>query len=96
MKTTNPAAAHTPGPWTADRHFIHSPTLRFVAIVSDGPQQESDARLIASAPDLLAALEQAEKDLAVLRTMSGGEACRIADTANRCVRAALAKAKGQP
>ena len=48
---------HTPGPWTVDNQYIHGPDgIRFLAVAGDGAGQ-ANARLIASAPDLYAALE---------------------------------------
>jgi hypothetical protein len=90
MKTlTNPAAAHTPGPWfRMDRRYKDSDSLAVeIATFSDeghptaliarvnhnviNPTQEvsdeteANARLIASAPDLLAALEAASVNIAL-------------------------------
>ena len=46
---------HTPGPWTVDNQYIHGPDgIRFLAVAGDGAGQ-ANARLIASAPELLAA-----------------------------------------
>jgi hypothetical protein len=48
---------HTPGPWTYAKGSIRGPDDAF--IVPDSPYtSEADARLIAAAPDLLAALEK--------------------------------------
>ncbi len=56
--------AHSPGPWTFDgpRANIHvrqanNPDMRVCFMTSDGPTREN-ARLIAAAPDLLAALQE--------------------------------------
>lgn len=59
MSTTQ----HTPGPWEHDGppHNIivwSSPENRICFLTSDGPT-EANARLIAAAPDLLAALKEA-------------------------------------
>ena len=46
---------HTPGPWTVDNQYIHGPDgIRFLAVAGDGAGQ-ANARLIAAAPELLAA-----------------------------------------
>lgn len=84
----NPAPRqHTPGPWTVDNQYIHGPDgIRFLAVAGDGAGQ-ANARLIASAPDLLAALYSIATDPSAI--YSGANA-HIGDIA----RAAIAKAKG--
>ena len=53
-----PRPEHTPGPWTVDNQYIHGPDgIRFLAVAGDGAGQ-ANARLIASAPELLEALER--------------------------------------
>lgn len=48
---------HTPGPWSVEGSYVHGPDgKRFLAVASDGEGQ-ANALLIASSPDLLAALE---------------------------------------
>ena len=84
----NPAPRqHTPGPWTfakgPHRIEVHTtPALAYAFSISD----EANARLIAAAPDLLAALEALFEDK------------YLADPINadrmRAARAAIAKAKG--
>jgi hypothetical protein len=106
MKTTTPQAEHTPGPWFyaasahEDADYIvgsawpdprgegYNPQ---VALIRNSQSALSNARLIAAAPDLVAALERLTSDVE----------CYCADNVadNRpcghCVaRAALAKAKG--
>jgi hypothetical protein len=62
--------SHTPGPWSFDERFnwISAPNGDTIAIdvllthpkgyiVTDDPQRQANARLIAAAPDLLRALE---------------------------------------
>lgn len=73
--------SHTPGPWTA-RGFVVETAERKVAYTI----LTEDARLIAAAPDLLAALERiaAEPEW-------GAVAAELIDIA----RAAVAKAKGE-
>jgi hypothetical protein len=63
-------AKHTPGPWCIDPHQSPEQPLTvfdgpncgtLIAIVSgdpDEPENEANAKLIAAAPDLLAALER--------------------------------------
>ena len=76
---------HTPGPWTVDNQYIHGPDgIRFLAVAGDGAGQ-ANARLIASAPDLLAALYSIATEPSAI--YSGANA-RIGDIA----RAAIAKA----
>ena len=54
---------HTPGPWTVDNQYIHGPDgIRFLAVAGDGAGQ-ANARLIASAPELLAACMSALRAL---------------------------------
>ena len=76
---------HTPGPWTVDNQYIHGPDgIRFLAVAGDGAGQ-ANAWLIASAPDLLAALYSIATDPSAI--YSGANA-HIGDIA----RAAIAKA----
>ena len=93
---TNPTAAHTPGPWNCNRSSAsgydivcseNSPTDVCVISRRDKTTGEIDAnaRLIAAAPELLAAcrlVEQAQRDGDYM-------------TAFRAVSAAIAKAKGE-
>jgi hypothetical protein len=50
---------HTPGPWEATGNVVHR-GIQTVALVYSTPREqcEADARLIAAAPDLLAALKE--------------------------------------
>ena len=84
----NPAPRqHTPGPWTIamgpHRIEVHTTPARAYAF---SRSDEANARLIAAAPDLLAALEELCEDK------------YLADPINadrmRSARAAIAKAKG--
>ena len=82
---------HTPGPWIAKPTASLGPQYAVypeasgpdIAIVYDHGNTEANARLIASAPELLAALE------AILAV--NPDLAEVADTA----RAALEKAKGK-
>lgn len=49
---------HTPGPWTVTVNGIKSPDGHIVFFDKSGGPHESDAKLIAAAPDLLAALDE--------------------------------------
>ena len=54
-------SAHTPGPWGLDGNLIEGPDGERVACITAysrrTPKQKANARLIAAAPDLLAALQ---------------------------------------
>ena len=92
--------AHTPGPWTfakgAHRIEVHTtPALAYAFSRSD----EANARLIASAPELLAALagcadalREAGKDFAQANKLAVRP--NLYEMHERCARAAIAKAKG--
>lgn len=76
MKTIGKIVSHTPAPWkfsadehkvriSADRHYVHE-CIYFADVfqmTGDGGYEESiaNAKLIAAAPDLLAALIQIKK-----------------------------------
>lgn len=96
---------HTPGPWTIDRdyragmswntHIVleRNPDHRICFMTSNG--KEADARLIAAAPDMLAAIQDY---LTAFDTMAMGlevEAVRMA-TIRASMRAAIAKATEPP
>ena len=91
---------HTPGPWAAryhestDSYTIHVAGRSWesyaVAEVSDCVQDEANARLIAAAPDLLAALERIEP---ILSRMYGAQAADLPPV--QIVRAAIAKATAE-
>jgi hypothetical protein len=48
---------HTPGPWTVNANGINSPDGHIVYFDVSGGPHETDARVIAAAPDLLAAVD---------------------------------------
>lgn len=85
-------SAHTQGPWAtrngriyqADRETL---TIAHIARAVDGDYSETNARLIAAAPDLLEALQLADAML------SGANMNAV--TVERKVRAAIAKATGE-
>ncbi len=118
MKTTNPTASFTPGPWeyeqcadgrhhtvailsTAYRANEASPYHPMIAQAltgrghADMETATANARLIASAPDLLAALERAERALTKLGMMDEVMAGTVGKSSTlHQARAAIAKAKG--
>ena len=78
---------HTPGPWTVDNQYIHGPDgIRFLAVAGDGAGQ-ANAWLIASAPDLLAALDGLFATDSIRQTTSSASAAAVV-----AARAAIAKA----
>lgn len=66
---------HTPGPWYADKIedrnayniFKHGGTSALLTVSGIGFEVQHDARLIAAAPELLAALQHALKDMEMVR-----------------------------
>jgi hypothetical protein len=79
---------HTPGPWSkSERGYIFAGDS-CIASTSDLDENEANARLIAAAPDLLAALEQS---LSWLSSYPGGGA----NAAWRKASEAIAKARGE-
>ena len=105
MKNTH---THTQGPWEVEtkgsRHFIDGPDELTVAYVDrSGVRErqiyEANARLIAAAPELLAALAKIEVDFTALlceRILDSTlpEFYMVRDARN-AARAAIAKATGQ-
>ena len=100
MKTKN--AQHTKGPWNLEKHAVELCYLvrndeygmATLATVSsgkreDGTSGDANARLIAAAPDLLAACQEALDYLG--RIDEGSEGCELRDS----LRAAIAKAEGR-
>ncbi len=92
-------SAHTPGPWKVVNHPMVAlvSSQRSVGVGGNGMSsvawltggalnQEANARLIAAAPDLLAALEEAHKHLVLLY----GDAEPVGTLG-----AAIAKARGR-
>lgn len=104
---------HTPGPWWATKDKdargwhgwrIDSDSRALMAWAAwpseeerDSLEAESTARLIAAAPDLLAALRECitEDGAACLQTGSAVALFRRLQTINDAARAALAKARGE-
>ena len=109
-------AEHTPGPWRSDLPYVSAPSGEHRKIVADcdhyfsddeceylsDDECEANARLIAAAPELLAALEQA---LAVIGSDAMRLVCDMADlhgmpyrgpTVDRAaMRNLIAKARGE-
>ena len=106
MKTeiSNPPISnftHTPGPWAVGCAGVHGARTRVVRITGTGDLGNAvdDARLIAAAPDLLAALRNAD---AVIQQLGGGNDAFLGQPSQggvnvtEQIRAALAKATAQP
>jgi hypothetical protein len=87
----------TDGPWSSDSEFISSPDGFIAQVVErDTPREtEANGRLIASAPDLLAALEVVLSSTCGNVGDDGYEGCiRIEAKALDRAIAAISKAKG--
>jgi hypothetical protein len=83
---------HTAGPWTVSKpsgNYIDTPASKGSIAALTFSATPADARLIAAAPDLLAALQEVLCDLDTLREPYRNEA--ICER----VRAAIAKATGK-
>ena len=97
MNTTETKAQHTPGPWThkatAGNHdfsIYPESTGRDVALVRD--YNESNARLIAAAPELLEALKECITYEGAMAEKSHAYAMRRLASITEIARAAIAKA----
>jgi len=93
-------ATHTPGPWLAypsqepmQTNIGQPGNIIGHAIAFGDTQGEADANaaLIAAAPDMLAALIKAEKELTGFQAMTGTPDAMLAE-----IRAAIAAATGTP
>lgn len=86
---------HTPGPWAFDPETsrVFDADLWYVAEIDPeyASGTEANARLIAAAPDLLAALVRIASEGLDLRTLNAYDAHGFANIA----RAAIAKATGE-
>jgi hypothetical protein len=87
-------AKHTPGPWQREvgagrGAWIMGPTKEWAALACGDTDRraEANARLIAAAPDMLAALKQVEAE------MRAGFGSSFGETREQ-VRRAIAKAEG--
>jgi hypothetical protein len=111
MKNTTTASApiattHTPGPWTIKpiAYIFNNPCqweiwgCNGVVAETNSKTNDSDARLIAAAPDMVDALRWAESCFfPLIHSNSSDErehAFKDAAHALECIRAALAKAEG--
>lgn len=88
---------HTPGPWHVGKSLrIIGANSQRVAVCDDNEATPGmdNARLIAAAPDLLAALESTVKEIERLRHYTSGMDAQRAYTIAENASAAIAKAKG--
>jgi hypothetical protein len=95
-KRGNTMSAHTPAPWTVTRGFnIKGADGTHIAQIldNDNVMLDDNANLIAAAPTMLAALEAADKWVAMYLGMEGHDAAARSMLA--VIRAATAKAKGE-
>lgn len=87
---------HTSGPWKLNRdHTVSIPYRGPHCCASAYGGTEANARLIASAPDLLAALEEAVSEVESLRGFVNSHGGMIDDENCDYGRAAIARAKGE-
>lgn len=99
--TANQTGAHTPGPWKSipptfdDGWSITDSTGRNL-FIHGRPMAEQNAKLAASAPELLAALELGMKAIESLQAYSENDYTLGVLEFRDAAIAALAKAKGQP
>ena len=85
--------SHTPGPWAwTSPDILMAPSDRVLLV--DGKPTKADARLIAAAPDLLAALEYVVMTADVPHVLSG-RSPTVAYESLVDARDAIAKAKGE-
>ncbi len=108
MKTETNSAQHTPGPWTLSTVIKPEPDISGVvnirsgddivlgACVRYGTSDEANARLMASAPDLLAALQAGVNKVEQLFLMRSGSPdtreFQSTETTLSVMRAAISKA----
>lgn len=92
-------ASHTPGPWWASGTEVGTVPMMAVKIAkvsgSNYAEATANACLIAAAPDLLAALKAAQKDLETVEREMSGIAPEAVSPALPLIRAAIAKAEGK-
>lgn len=82
---------HTPGPWNIAGEGIGTPFASVATVHWAGGQQQANKHLIAAAPDMLAALDEAEGFIMCFEDDDTQEG--IAELL-RAIRAAIAKATG--
>ena len=85
-------AQHTPGPWAIAGHYIGTLGVNVATVGYASGAEHANARLIAAAPDLLAALER----IANSEEYHGDAFSCDFETLQNVARAAIAKATGQP
>ena len=96
----SPRAAHTPGPWYLNpRGWVVQSTGDIVTRLECSNNKEADARLIASAPELIEALagcadalREAGKDFAQANRLAARP--NLYELHEQAARAAIAKARG--
>lgn len=89
---------HTPEPWSvsSDRYIV-GPDLELIAdCYNESPTDAINARLIAAAPNLLAALKECVTETGAARERSHEYAERRIQYINATARAAIAKTTGTP
>lgn len=98
-------ATHTPGPWKVGTGWVMGPENQKgapICTIGVSPVDDANARLIAAAPDLLAALKDIienavsvgeDEDLCAFCGRYGGPICDSDDCAGNSARAAIAKAE---
>jgi hypothetical protein len=103
---------HTPGPWDWEAlgqnghnglfnlYIVDSTRRKIGTMYGKGDEREANARLIATAPDMLAALRAnlafAEHELELREPSADPDYIKYAKEAVETARAAIAKATGQP
>lgn len=88
--------AHTPGPWRVSQpsgNYIDTPTHSIAALMYGATKE--DAALIAAAPDMLAALEDAHDQLSAWADYADGEISDEDNAALKKIWTAISKAKGE-
>lgn len=93
--------SHTPGPWRQDGRLVidtRDDAVAMVNVAREVTTAHADARLIAVAPDLLAALRDAQtafRKIGERRYHTERDAHDIAREADKAISAAIAKAEGK-
>lgn len=97
-----PKHTHTPGPWRVGMRpgpMVYGPKgeqVTSINVMIDEPENVANCRLIAAAPDMLVALEQARDTLRELgRVALVGDELELACGAEDVINTAIAKAKGE-
>lgn len=92
---------HTSGPWSVEprgnlkaRQFIEAGEFRIAECITR--DHEANARLIAAAPDLLAALQDLANWLVCWSIASAEDMAQSFETMSRKAEAAIARAEGKP